>query len=124
MQDRYKIAEIEKAADEVVWCSDEAPGFVPGRAQDKSFVGNIVAAMEAYGAGRLGEREIQLREIDRIVAIGSDGMMAAGQRARHRLSSPPLQPAPPANAPVKPPAQCKLKKNCAHVLPLHKDPAT
>ena len=29
MIDRYKIEEIEKAADAVVWCSDEAPGFAP-----------------------------------------------------------------------------------------------
>ncbi len=40
--DRYKVAEIEAAADVVVWCSDEAPGFVPGRPQDRSHVGNIV----------------------------------------------------------------------------------
>ena len=30
--DRYKVAEIERAADSVVWCCDEAPGFAPGRA--------------------------------------------------------------------------------------------
>src|SRR5258708_36084519 len=47
--DRYKIDEIEKAADVVVWCCDEAPGFTPGRAQDKAFVGNIVQTIEAYG---------------------------------------------------------------------------
>src|SRR4030095_11456838 len=40
MQDRYKVAEIEAAADVVVWCSDEAPGFVPLRADDRAFVGN------------------------------------------------------------------------------------
>src|SRR5258708_23629883 len=85
MQDRYKIAEIEKAADEVVWCSAEAPGFVPQRPQDKAFVGNIVAAIEAYGAGRLGEGAIRLEDVDRIVAIGSDGMMASVPRARHRI---------------------------------------
>ena len=27
--DRYKVAEIERAADVVVWCCDEAPGFAP-----------------------------------------------------------------------------------------------
>src|SRR5579871_4945213 len=27
--DRYKVEEIEKAADIVVWCCDEAPGFTP-----------------------------------------------------------------------------------------------
>ena len=41
--DRYKVEEIEKAADVVIWCCDEAPGFTPGRVQDKAFVGNIVA---------------------------------------------------------------------------------
>ena len=50
--DRYKVAEIEAAADVVVWCCDEAPGFVPGRPQDRSFVGNIVQAMTAYARGR------------------------------------------------------------------------
>src|SRR4249920_322767 len=44
MQDRYKIDEIEAAADVVVWCSDEAPGFAPRRAGDRAFVGNIVQA--------------------------------------------------------------------------------
>ena len=51
--DRYKVEEIEKAADVVVWCCDEAPGFTPGRQQDKAFVGNIVEAMLAYGRGDL-----------------------------------------------------------------------
>ena len=51
--DRYKVEEIEKAADVVVWCCDEAPGFTPGRVQDKAFVGNIVEAMAAYGRGDL-----------------------------------------------------------------------
>src|SRR5207253_7987910 len=49
--DRYKVEEIERAADVVVWCCDEAPGFTPGRVQDKAFVGNIVEAILAYGRG-------------------------------------------------------------------------
>ncbi len=28
--DRYRVADIERAADQVVWCCDEAPGFRPG----------------------------------------------------------------------------------------------
>ena len=35
LQDRYKVEEIEHAADTVVWCCDEAPGFLPGRPQDR-----------------------------------------------------------------------------------------
>jgi NAD(P)H-flavin reductase len=124
MQDRYKIAEIEKAADEVVWCSDEAPGFVPGRKQDKSFVGNIVAAIENYGAGQLGEGEIRLEEVDRIVAIGSDGMMAAVQRARHGILAPYLKPEHRAIASINSPMQCMMKEICAQCLQVHKDKAT
>jgi hypothetical protein len=45
VEDRYKIAEIENAADAVVWCCDEEPGFRPTRPQDRSFVGNIVQVM-------------------------------------------------------------------------------
>src|SRR5918912_2820706 len=82
IEDRYKISDIERAADSVVWCCDEAPGFQPGRPQDLAFVGNIVAAIDAYGAGALGPVEIPLSEVDRIIAIGSDGMMAAGAEAR------------------------------------------
>ena len=54
--DRYKVEEIEAAADVVVWCCDEAPGFAPDRPQDRAFVGNIVQAMAAYAAGELGAR--------------------------------------------------------------------
>jgi len=60
------VSDIERAADAVVWCCDEAPGFTPGRPQDRAFVGNIVAAIEAYGTGALGETTIPLAEIDRI----------------------------------------------------------
>src|SRR6201999_2657354 len=81
--DRYKVEEIEKAADVVIWCCDEAPGFTPDRVQDGAFVGNIVEAMAAYGRGDLGEPPIKLSTVDRIVAIGSDGMMNAVARARH-----------------------------------------
>src|SRR6185437_7953310 len=74
--DRYKIEEIEKAADIVVWCCDEAPGFEPTRPQDRAVIGNIVEGIAAYGAGRLGAPGIALDGADRIIAIGSDGMMA------------------------------------------------
>ncbi len=59
--DRYKVEEIEKAADVVIWVCDEAPGFTPGRVQDSAFVGNIVEAMAAYGRGDLGEDPLRFR---------------------------------------------------------------
>src|SRR2546430_8919803 len=69
--DRYKVEEIERAADVVIWCCDEAPGFTPSRVQDSAFVGNIVDGMAAYGRGDLGETEIPLNAVDRLMVIGS-----------------------------------------------------
>ena len=122
--DRYKVDEIEKAADAVVWCCDEAPGFIPGRPQDKAIVANIVDAMIAYGEGRLGPVDIELSEIDRIVAIGSDGMMAAVARARHGVLAPFLKREHRAIASINSPMQCMMKEICAQCLQVHRDPKT
>ncbi len=122
--DRYKEEEIELAADAVVWCCDEAPGFVPTRPQDHAFVGNIVAAIGAYGSGALGDRPIALSDIDRLVVIGSDVMMAAVARARHDVLRPYLKPGHRAIASINSPMQCMMKEICAQCLQVQKDPVT
>jgi NAD(P)H-flavin reductase len=123
-QDRYKVEEIEKAADVVVWCCDEAPGFAPSRPRDKTVVANIVDAMVAYGEGRLGRVDIKLNEVDRVMAIGSDGMMAAVAEARHGALAPFLKRGHRAIASINSPMQCMMKEICAQCLQVHHDPAT
>ena len=122
--DRYKIAEIEAAADEVVWCCDEAPGFAPTRPQDRAYVGNIVQAMLAYAEGRLGAQVIALDAADRIIAIGSDRMMAAVGAARHGVLAAHLNPRHFAIASINSPMQCMMKEICAQCLQPHVDPKT
>jgi NADPH-dependent glutamate synthase beta subunit-like oxidoreductase/NAD(P)H-flavin reductase len=122
--DRYKVEEIERAADVVVWCSDEAPGFPPGRPQDRSFHGNIVEAMRAYASGALGERPIPMEGADRLIAIGSDRMMAAVGAARHGVLKPFLKPAHHALGSINSPMQCMMKEICAQCLQEHVDPDT
>ena len=122
--DRYKVEEIEKAADIVIWCCDEAPGFTPDRVQDKAFVGNIVEAMAAYGRGDLDDVEIPLDAADRIVAIGSDGMMRAVAQARHTVLKPYLKMNHHAIGSINSPMQCMMKEICAQCLQQHKDPVT
>ena len=124
LRDRYKIDQIEAAADVVVWCCDESPGFASSRAQDRSHVGNIVEAMAAYGSGRLGAQVVPLSEADRIVAIGSDGMMAAVARARHGVLAPLLKPGHVGIASINSPMQCMMKEICAQCLQIHIDPTT
>ena len=122
--DRYKIEEIEAAADVVVWCCDEAPGFIPGRPQDKSTVDNIVETMRKYASGELGPQPIPFSDADRIVAIGSDGMMNAVRLARHAVLKPYLKADHRALGSINSPMQCMMKEICAQCLQLHRDPVT
>ncbi|HEV2098469.1 MAG TPA: FAD-dependent oxidoreductase [Stellaceae bacterium] len=122
--DRYKVEDIERAADSVVWCCDEPPGFTPNRPQDRGFVGNIVEAIGAYGAGDLGPVAIPLHQVDRIIAIGSDGMMKAVAEARHQRLAPYFRPEHRAIASINSPMQCMMKEICAQCLQMHRDPVT
>ncbi len=122
--DRYKIAEIEAAADIVIWCCDEPPGFAPTRPGDRSFVGNIVQAMTAYASGKLGEQAIAFAATDRIIAIGSDRMMAAVAAARHGVLAAYLNPHHFAIGSINSPMQCMMKEICAQCLQPQVDPAT
>jgi NADPH-dependent glutamate synthase beta subunit-like oxidoreductase/NAD(P)H-flavin reductase len=122
--DRYKVEDIERSADAVVWCCDEAPGFAPGRPRDRAFVGNIVEAIAAYGAGKLGPVAIPLAEVDRIIAIGSDGMMNAVAQARQARLKDFFRPDHRAIASINSPMQCMMKEICAQCLQMHRDPLT
>jgi NADPH-dependent glutamate synthase beta subunit-like oxidoreductase/NAD(P)H-flavin reductase len=122
--DRYKIEEIEAAADVVVWCCDEAPGFAPSRSQDRSFVGNIVEAMIAYASGKLGAQPISFHDCDRLIAIGSDRMMAAVARARHAALKDHIKAAHLGIGSINSPMQCMMKEVCAQCLQPHVDPVS
>ena len=122
--DRYHVENIEKAADEIVWSCDQAPGFEATRPQDKSFTGNIVEAMLAYAKGDLGAPGIELTEADRIIVIGSDRMMAAVAAARHGELQPYFQPGHVAIGSINSPMQCMMKEICAQCLQRHRDPGT
>jgi NADPH-dependent glutamate synthase beta subunit-like oxidoreductase/NAD(P)H-flavin reductase len=126
LRDRYKIEEIEAAADTIVWCCDEAPGFPtnPARPNDRTFVGNIVAAMAAYGSGELGTQSVPLKDAEHLIVIGSDRMMQAVGAARHGVLAPYLKPGHAAVASINSPMQCMMKEVCAQCLQPHTDPVT
>ncbi len=114
--DRYKVEEIERAADIIVWCCDEAPGFTPDRPQDRAFVGNIVAALEANAD--------VLSDVDHMIAIGSDAMMGAVAKARHGALAGRMKAGVTGVASINSPMQCMMKEICAQCLQLHRDPQT
>lgn len=118
-QDRYKVKEIEAAADQIVWCCEETPGFMPDRPQDIAFQGSITAALQAYAVGSLVPQLFDLKAIDRLLVIGSDRMMAAVVEVRYLLRKDVR-----AFASVNAPMQCMMKGICAQCLQVHRDPLT
>ena len=123
-EDLFKREEIEAATDQVIWSTDTGAPIEPGRPQDRHFRGNIVQAILSYGRGDLGQLVVPLSEVHRIIAIGSDRMMAAVRDARHGVLQPFLQPNHIAIASINSPMQCMMKEVCAQCLQKHIDPAT
>lgn len=123
-EDLFKQDEIERYTDQVIWCTDQGAEIEPRRRQDVKFRGNIVQAMVAYGKGVIGAQEIKLSGVNRIIAIGSDRMMAAVKEARHGVLQPMLDPRHLAIGSINSPMQCMMKEVCAQCLQKHRDPKT
>jgi NADPH-dependent glutamate synthase beta subunit-like oxidoreductase/NAD(P)H-flavin reductase len=122
--DVFKQDDIEAATDQVIWSADVGPAIKPRRPHDRAFVGNIVQAMVAYAQGELGERLVDLKQVDRVIAIGSDRMMAAVAGARRGVLAPYLKPTHVGIGSINSPMQCMMKEVCAQCLQKHVDPRT
>ena len=62
--------------------------------------------------------------MNRIIAIGSDGMMNAVREARHGVLAPLLDPRHVAIGSINSPMQCMMKEVCAQCLQKLHDPVT
>lgn len=119
LEDRYKIEEIEAAADQIIWSCDEGELQIT-RDQDKTFCGNIVESIVNFAISNPDS----LRTIDRIIVIGSDKMMHAVKKARSTVLSQYLNPEHIAIASINSPMQCMMKEICGQCLQKHIDPIT
>jgi NADPH-dependent glutamate synthase beta subunit-like oxidoreductase/NAD(P)H-flavin reductase len=122
--DLYKREEIENATDQIVWSTDFGDEIKPHRPQDSHFRGNIVQAMVAYAEGRFGQTRLSLKDVDRIIAIGSDRMMNGVREARHTTLKPFLKADHTAIGSINSPMQCMMKEVCAQCLQRHVNPHT
>jgi len=123
-EDIYKVEEIEAGTDQVIWSVDGGPLPAVRRPQDRAFEGNVVQAMLAFAKGELGEAVVPLPSCSRIIAIGSDRMMAAVKEARHGILAPHFKPGHVAIASINSPMQCMMKEICAQCLQKHVDPTS
>jgi NADPH-dependent glutamate synthase beta subunit-like oxidoreductase/NAD(P)H-flavin reductase len=126
--DLFKRDEVEESTDQVVWANDFGETIKPRRPQDRSITANIVQAMLAYAKGELeknGNKPMfDLKQINRIIAIGSDRMMNAVKQARFGVLKDFLQPVHTAIGSINSTMQCMMKEVCAQCLQRHVDPVT
>ena len=120
--DVFKRDEIEAGTDEVIWSVDAGDPIEPRRPQDRAFIGNIVQSMLAYATSP--DRNFELKDVRRIIAIGSDGMMRAVKDARHGVLAEFLDPDHTGIGSINSPMQCMMKQVCAQCLQRHVDPKT
>ncbi len=123
-EDLFKREWLEAASDVLVFSVDGGPPIPVGRPQDRSYVGNIIQAALAYAKGELGPAPIRLDQASRVIAIGSDRMMAAVKQARERELSPYLKANHIGIASINSPMQCMMKAICAQCLQRHVNPVT
>jgi NADPH-dependent glutamate synthase beta subunit-like oxidoreductase/NAD(P)H-flavin reductase len=119
--DVFKRDEIEAGTDQVIWSVDAGDPIAPRRPQDRGFTGNIVQSMLAYAQNA---PETDLRNVNRLIAIGSDGMMRAVKDARHGVLAPYLSDTHVGIGSINSPMQCMMKQVCAQCLQRHVDPIT
>ncbi|HEX8163280.1 MAG TPA: FAD-dependent oxidoreductase [Pyrinomonadaceae bacterium] len=123
-EDLFKREEVEAGTDQVIWSTDTGAEIAPRRPQDYHFRGNIVQSIKAYAEGLQRAPMFDLREVDRVIAIGSDRMMAAVKAARHEVLAPYLKPGHVGVGSINSPMQCMMKEVCAQCLQRHVDPET
>jgi len=123
-EDLFKREDVEASADQLIWTTDSGSPIAPSRLQDAHFRGNIVQAMVAYAKGELGAALVPMPSVDRIIAIGSDRMMAAVKAARLTVLDAYLKNDHIAIASINSPMQCMMKEVCAQCLQRHVDPKT
>jgi NADPH-dependent glutamate synthase beta subunit-like oxidoreductase/NAD(P)H-flavin reductase len=122
-EERFGTQLIEEAAQQVIWACDEAMLGI-NREQDLAFHGNIINAIMQYQQNKLGKKQLDLKEIDRIFVIGSAQMMEAVTHAYRAVLKPHLKPGYKIVASINSPMQCMMKEICAQCLQRHQDPVT
>ncbi|MFT4718280.1 MAG: NAD(P)H-flavin reductase, partial [Rickettsiales bacterium] len=118
--DCYKIKEIEKVTDQIIWSFEKLDNFKPNRERDRVFEGNIIEAMEKHGNNTI----IKLSEIDHIMAIGSNKMMEAVKIAKDTKFKNIIQNNVDFLSRTNSPMQCMMKQICAQCLQKQIDPKT
>jgi NAD(P)H-flavin reductase len=122
--------ELEAGTDQIIWCTASEPRIRARRPQDISVVAtDIVDLVRRYGEGEIrppdGANLILLNQVDRIMVMGSTGLLRGYQAALEGgLLQDHFRPDVQAVGTVGSPMQCMLKGVCAQCLQWQIDPET
>ncbi|MDA8390472.1 MAG: FAD-dependent oxidoreductase [Gammaproteobacteria bacterium] len=118
---------LEAAADQIVWCTASGPRITPRRPQDIAVEAtDMVKLLLDYAGGvlPLPAEAVGLGAVDRLLVMGSTGLLKAFQSALKVQLKAVLKPDVRAIATVGSPMQCMMKGVCAQCLQWQIDPAT
>lgn len=121
---RFNQAELEAAADFVVWCYEGGARIAATRPQDKSFMGSVSEAVAAYAEGALGETMPSLDQLDRVYVLGPTKLLDSLAATRKGELASLLKPDAPVIGSLPSPMQCMMKEICARCLQPVRDPST
>lgn len=118
--------ELESAADKIIWVTQHGELVKTNRPQDHSVSGDLISALTRYAMGAIdiGNAEIPLQQIDRVLLIGKFPFLRAIHTARNTVLKDYFVKNPEWIASVYGPMQCMLKGVCAQCLVWQSDPAT
>ncbi|MHB8455237.1 MAG: FAD-dependent oxidoreductase [Acidiferrobacterales bacterium] len=120
--------ELEKAADAILWVTEQGDPVVPRRPQDRAASGDLVETLVRYAACELEtgrtEQSVRLQDIDRILVIGSSCLVRRMRDARASELKNYLAKTPQTIASISTPMQCMLKGVCSQCLQWQIDPHT
>lgn len=124
--DVFCQAELEAAADAIVWVTEIGEPVATQRQQDCSATGAFIDVLQRYAAGEYhaGIPSIRLESVNRIMLIGGSQLIKLVQQARSGVLSDYFAHQPTITASIHSTMQCMLKGVCAQCLQWQIDPAT
>ncbi|MGN7678311.1 MAG: FAD-dependent oxidoreductase [Anaplasma sp.] len=117
----FKMHSVEEASSIAVWCC-ETGKIAPNRPADVSHQGNVISAVLEYNERELGQ--IPLQSIDRVIVVGSHGMMSAVSRMVAENLGSCFKRDVKIIASINSPMQCMMRGVCGQCIQRHIDPVT
>ena len=117
----FGIQDIESASDVAVFCCENGR-IDPSRKGGYSYQGNVIDAISYYG--NMDNTPINLGSIDRVLVVGSSGMMCAVSKAVKNKLKHLFKPDIKVTASINSPMQCMMKGICGQCIQRHVDPIT